>query len=230
MQKKLKPGSPFDVMLAVRGDTPPKRSDENDVLKKTIAERLIAARKINGWTQTEAAEQLGEGNSTQLSLWEAADRMIPLAKLVRVADVYSVSVDYLVGLSEEPERDARVAERASVMRQLGSMMNNMSLMLATQLQRYLEGGAPAVLATRTLLSKSEEFANAVARLRELNPQAFDEELRGAPTVLRLHDEMIERVTEARRVLDRHERIGEEVIRNVSGRLGLSMPLFDEHKG
>jgi transcriptional regulator with XRE-family HTH domain len=81
-----------------------------------IAKRLIAARLLNGLSQTEAANMIGYATPAQLSQWESARRRPPLAALVAYADAMNVSLDYLFGRSDDPERNVRIVRQNACMR------------------------------------------------------------------------------------------------------------------
>lgn len=91
-------------------------------LMRIIAERLVAARLMNGYSQTEAAERLKYATPAQLSQWEQCRRAAPLHMLMRASELYSVSMDFLTGVSTEPERDARAVRRNAVVRAVRSTL------------------------------------------------------------------------------------------------------------
>jgi transcriptional regulator with XRE-family HTH domain len=202
------------------------RSEENAKLRRIVGERFIAARNINGYHQQEAAEMIGYTNGTQLSLVESGGRLPPLPVFIRAVEVFGVSVDYLLGLSDEPERDPRLAEKQSAMRHVSSMVSGLSEVLVTQLQHYLTRGAPSVMATRELLQSGQALIDAVQTLRSRNPDAFEEMVGGA-TVERTHTEFSKALLSAISILERHDRISEEVIRRVEDRQGITRPLFQQ---
>lgn len=203
-----------------------RRSEENAKLRRIVGERFIAARDINGYHQQEAAEMIGYGNGTQLSLVEKGERLPPVPVFIRAVEVFGVSVDYLMGLSDEPERDPRMAERQSAMRHVSGMVMGLSEVVVNQLQLYLTRGAPSVMATRSLLQSGQALIDAVQTMRSRNPDAFDELLGGA-TVERTHEEFAKALLSAKSILDRHDRMSEEVIRRVEDRSGITRPLFQQ---
>lgn len=81
-----------------------------------IAKRLVAARLLNGLSQTEAANMIGYATPAQLSQWESARRRPPLAALAAYADAMNVSLDYIFGRSDEPERLVRLVRQNACMR------------------------------------------------------------------------------------------------------------------
>ncbi|WP_213764032.1 helix-turn-helix transcriptional regulator [Caballeronia sp. dw_19] len=80
--------------------------------------RLIQARVANGLLAVEAAQLFGYANSTQLSLIESGERPIPkdFKFVAQAARVYSVSVDWLLGLVPDMDRDAEVLRRHALLR------------------------------------------------------------------------------------------------------------------
>lgn len=73
---------------------------------KVIATRLAAARRHAGMNQIEVAKRVGQKNMTQVSLWETGDRLPKLFDLIEMAQIYSVPMDYLCGLSDDWMADA----------------------------------------------------------------------------------------------------------------------------
>ncbi len=85
-------------------------------LRGVIADRVLKARLMNGYSQSEAAEMLQYGTTAQLSQWEQGRRPVPLTMLVRASEVFGVSMDWLCGISVEPDRDPRAARRIACTR------------------------------------------------------------------------------------------------------------------
>lgn len=64
--------------------------------RKKLGKRLRAARDAKGWTQSEAAEHTGISKES-LSGYENGRERPPFERIVRIAEVYEVSLDYLAG-------------------------------------------------------------------------------------------------------------------------------------
>jgi len=79
------------------------RSPEYELLGKKLTE----ARTSLDISQAEAARRIGISQSTY-SGYETGTRRIKLSMLRRIADVYGVAVDWLIGteIPDPPERDA----------------------------------------------------------------------------------------------------------------------------
>lgn len=67
-----------------------------------LADKIIQLRKKNGWSQEELAQQL-EVSRQAVSKWEGAQATPDLERILRMAQVFGVSTDYL--LKDEMEED-----------------------------------------------------------------------------------------------------------------------------
>ena len=65
--------------------------------------RLRELREQKGWTQRQLAEQLGM-QQPQYFRYEQGMRDAPSEMLIRLANLYGVSVDYLLGQTDNPVR------------------------------------------------------------------------------------------------------------------------------
>ena len=65
--------------------------------------RLRELRAAAGLTQTEIADIL-EMQQNQYSRYERGERELPMHLFVKLAEHYKVSLDYIVGLSDQPTR------------------------------------------------------------------------------------------------------------------------------
>ena len=68
-------------------------------LKTIIADNIIALRKAQGWTQAELAEKLGYSDKA-VSKWERAESVPDVAVLKNLADLFGVTVDWLLSTDE----------------------------------------------------------------------------------------------------------------------------------
>lgn len=77
--------------------------------------RFYIARMKKGLSQTEVADILGL-NKTAVSKWEGNKTFPDPDVLIKVVDLYQVTADYLLGISDEPQLfdDARV-DRPEIM-------------------------------------------------------------------------------------------------------------------
>ena len=65
--------------------------------------RIRELREKNGITQHELAQRLGM-LQPQYFRYEQGTRDVPSEMLIRLADIYGVSIDYLLGQTDNPER------------------------------------------------------------------------------------------------------------------------------
>ena len=72
-----------------------------------FADKLIALRKKNGWSQEELAEKMGVSRQA-VSKWEGAQTVPDLDKILQMARLFGVSTDYL--LKDEMENEEHVGD------------------------------------------------------------------------------------------------------------------------
>jgi transcriptional regulator with XRE-family HTH domain len=65
-------------------------------------ERLRLLRKVNRLTMEEVGKRLGIAKSSYAG-YESESRMPPLDKLQKLAQMYDVSTDYILGITEDPD-------------------------------------------------------------------------------------------------------------------------------
>lgn len=66
-----------------------------------LADKIINERKKNGWSQEELADMLGVSRQS-VSKWESAQSIPDLQKILKMAEVFNVSTDYLLKDEIEP--------------------------------------------------------------------------------------------------------------------------------
>lgn len=177
------------ITIALDGleSAPTKRFVRNkDVPLETerVRERMISARVMNGLTAVEAASRLGYANSTQLSQIESGERKVPndWQFLLRMSRVYSVSVDYLLGVSPHPERDPVAAESFAMLRGFEGLLQAQAAAMTTAFVRYGKEKEAARVDLQAICGAAQHVTAALARIRELNP-AFDEDMRASSTLV-----------------------------------------------
>lgn len=82
---------------AKQGRVPILRKGYNMIL----ADKIINERKKLGWSQEELAEQLSVSRQS-ISKWEGAQAIPDIQKIIRMADIFGVSTDYLLKDELEP--------------------------------------------------------------------------------------------------------------------------------
>lgn len=113
--------------------------------QRLTAIRFGAARKLAGYDHKQAAGALGYQDSSALLRIEAGTVGAPVHVIQRAAILYGVSMDYLTGLSDHPERDEAVIEQLAIMRCIRETMAS-AIMDGTARFKSKIGDAPALMA------------------------------------------------------------------------------------
>ncbi|KJV08023.1 helix-turn-helix domain-containing protein [Methylocucumis oryzae] len=81
-----------------------------------VGDRLKFSREKNGISQEKAAATLGYRNSSQLSKIEKAvdSRLPPIEKLIEMATLYEVSIDFVLGQTDDWDIDEKEVNRRGV--------------------------------------------------------------------------------------------------------------------
>ena len=189
----------------------------------TIGPRLVAARELNGIPQQEAARLAGMGNSTQLSLWEMGRRAPTLDGLLAVANTLGVSMDFIFGLSDDPERDARSARRNSCIRAVNSMLTKTAERIADFIDSSDSLAGPDAANFRELLTAASELSAAAEQYHRLNREQF-ETSPGSATLLAATERMDRVRLKARATLRGHDAFAESMRLQIS-----TISRIDEHR-
>ena len=74
-----------------------------------LADKIINERKKNGWSQEELAEMLSVSRQS-VSKWEGAQSVPDLNKIIKMAEIFNVSTDYLLKdeIEEDPSRESAI--------------------------------------------------------------------------------------------------------------------------
>ena len=75
-----------------------------------FSERLTELRNQAGLTQPKVASSIGITTRTYQH-YEAGEREPQVTMLVKIADFYSVSLDYLAGVTDDPTPHNRIEEK-----------------------------------------------------------------------------------------------------------------------
>ncbi|MBG0784369.1 MAG: helix-turn-helix domain-containing protein [Anaerolineaceae bacterium] len=79
-------------------------------IKTIIANNIIELRKSKKWTQIELAEKLNYSDKA-VSKWERAESLPDVTVLKQIADVFMVSVDYLLTEEHNQQTDQNLSEK-----------------------------------------------------------------------------------------------------------------------
>ena len=204
---------------------PVTRALSNGVLRQVVGKRFVIAREINGWQQSEAAALMGYKNSTQLSLIEQGKRLPPPTVMLEASRVFSVSMDFLYGVSDEPERDAQTAEQAAMIRHMEDVLRANAEAVGTALMVHVRRGGSSMLALQGLHAAAIEQISALRRLQELSGKKFDG-MRGGATVLAALVKLECEAAGAGAILQRTSGLREHLIKTAEAKAGIDRPLFD----
>lgn len=125
---------------------------DSEQQKRIIASNLRAARKLARMKMDDVAKILygkHRAGKNRLSEYENAVCIPNLPTLITLADIYGVSLDYIVGLSSEPEPDldaARAAHIMANMTQIGNgLMEGIARLMAGQVRKAPKGSTVALV-------------------------------------------------------------------------------------
>ena len=109
-----------------------------------LADKIIALRKKNGWSQEDLAEKL-EVSRQSISKWEGAQSIPDMNKILKLSEIFSVSTDYLLKdeMGEEPAKTFTPVDKDSSEKEVSVSMEEASAFLAYQSRKAL----PSAFAT-----------------------------------------------------------------------------------
>jgi transcriptional regulator with XRE-family HTH domain len=211
------------ITLFSRSPTRPRRRLADDAeTEKLMRERLIVARNLNSLDQKEAAAKLGYKNSSQLSKVESGDAPLPKSLLRKASLAYGVSADWLLGLSNEPEREPQLAGQMAVMRAVHASVLDTTQYAAAVMLRLASDQLPLESHLRTILDSARRTTQSFEKVCRLN-STFNDDIRGGATLQHDIDDLVEAMVEVDRFLSRRANLSEE------RKPATTMPLFDDHK-
>lgn len=153
-------------------------------VKATVARRLRAARAACGLSQLQAADALGHKGATQISLAEDGKRVPPISDLFKLADLYCVSLDFLVGRIDDPIAEAEEHQSGLVARavanSIAECVETFTKAVSEHVAIVLSGHREDRVDLQKAIKIGDDLKFAINRLRELNP-GYDE-LKGASRI------------------------------------------------
>lgn len=182
-------------------------------LQKLLGKRLKASRKAARMPDMDVAKLLNHKELTQVSLWESGDRLPPLLTLVKLASAFSVSLDYLVGLHDDPIADPMESNQGVIVSAVSNSMRDCFKSFTHAISEHaavtIAGFGTDRAQLREMCQAAKELDGAFERLKELNP-SFEEDMRGSARVETLVHSMVKKGEEFERRLN-WERQSIEVI-------------------
>ena len=154
----------------------PNRQEQAE-LARQVGAKLKEAREMVGLSQLNAAKQIGYANSTKLSKIETGrhSSQIPMWVLKRASQIYDVSLDYLLGVTESMEREdtrhTALREMMVHMREDWERIRGRDVLVQANMLERIGNVESSVLYIDTEAAEAEK---ALVRMIELNPGKWDE--------------------------------------------------------
>lgn len=105
-----------------------------------LAEKIMEERKRNGWSQEELAEKLGVSRQS-VSKWESAQSIPDLNRIIKMAELFGVTTDYL--LKDEMEK-RETTETLMEVAEVPVKIHKVSMEEATEFIKLQEKHAPLI--------------------------------------------------------------------------------------
>lgn len=154
-------------------------------LALNIGERFRVARELNGLSGLEAATLLGYANGAQISQIEKGERPIPgsWAFVVKVAQAFNVSSDYLLGLSPHLERDPAIAQQFATMRGFKNLFEVHAATMTTALVRHCIRSDYSHMDVKDFCMQVRALVAALRMMIDINPEIdFEGDVRGGAKI------------------------------------------------
>lgn len=195
-------------------------------LDKLIRQRLVHARELNKLNQLMAAERLGYKNSTALSKIEGGTAKVPKNFLVKAAQCYGVSMDYLMGLSSEPERDPKTAEQHAILNSVRAEILRQAELTTCALLANAADMTPMEEHVTTLLKRVKTVFDKFDLVCVRNPQFMDDVIAGSSLFNAVNDAQNAAVA-AERFMGRRSELVTLRMRSALESAGLQGSLFEQ---
>lgn len=192
-------------------DAPVRGGDANARLRRVIGPRLVRARTLSGLSQGAVARLLGYKNQAQINMWETGRRLAPVSEIVRVAEVLGVSTDYLLGASDEPERDKSAALRSACLRGVRKQLARVAEITVDEVARHARLVGPHAGQVRGLLATGDDLLEALNSFMRANAGAFANQ-RGGATLQRRAQEFETALADARTAIRAHDALDADLSR------------------
>lgn len=179
------------------------RAEASRKLRRIVGPRLFRARELSGYSQTEAATALGYRTPAQVNLWEMGRRLAPIFEIIKAANLYGVSIDYLLGETHEPDRDPSAGTRHAILRGVRGMLSKMAELTVSEIDRHVRLVGPHAGNTRSLLEGGDALLEAFGAFVRHNHGVFVN-MRGGARLERLSSEFEAALAEARVAVHLHD--------------------------
>ena len=158
-----------EVVFATTG------SPNKQLAKNQKRERLYAMSNLIGQRLLLIRKQPGL-NKSHFSEWENGKKPIPIYWLVQLAELYGVSLDYLVGfISEDEETRAAFHIKRIIIQSSQQYLACLADAMDTEMKNYLL----IISSQQQTLKLSRQLLDAINRMIELNPEEWPDLRNGA---------------------------------------------------
>jgi len=183
----------FDADECGEGMAPSCRArEEEQALRDIVAKRLVRARRAAGLKDLEVAIRLGHSNLTMISLFENGHRSPSLKNLQILADLYSVTTDYLLGRTDNLGLAPEEGNQALITGVVTGVLKAYNEKFLNGLAAVTAIGIEGASMDRVLLNKvadiASELDDSMGVIRKHHGKAF-ESMRGGSKLLRLVSEL-----------------------------------------
>jgi len=151
--------------------------DEPTAFKVLVGSRMREVRERAGVLLTEAAEAMGYAQPVQLSYMESGHRPPTLRVLLQYAASFDSTVDYLCGLTADPESDPAAVIQRRLASEVGEELRQVLAKVSAVSVDLARDVRPVVSRALRLATAAMEARKALATVRALNP-GFDDDCRG----------------------------------------------------
>ena len=192
-----------DKILGRKVKARPNKAEQTNLVR-IIGQRMREAREMCNLNQVDAARRLGYQTSAKLSKIEGAtENSVPLLTIAKAAKLYDVSVDYLMGISEDWEIDAKHTidhEKSQWINEAWELARRRDLEVLVWLKQRVDAVNTDIPA---MVSTSLRQQAAFERFVELNPDF--EDMKGGNRLAIALDQLHESSEAADRSLKQYKR-------------------------
>ena len=151
--------------------------DTPTAFKLLVGARLRQVREAAGVSLTDAATAMGYSQPVQLSVMEGGERLPTLHVLLQYAAAFDSTVDFLLGLSSDPEADPAVVIQRRLATDVAEELRLVLAKVAETSVGLARDTRPLVARATRLATAAMEASRALATVRRLN-RSFDDDTRG----------------------------------------------------
>lgn len=178
--------------------------------QKLVGRRILRARKACRLDGKILAAKIGHKNGTQISLWEAGERLPPLSGLLLIAAHLGVSAEYLCGCSPEEDPNRETATQREAIWQARATIEAAVTVVASACTSLPRAAAEAESAWQRVGGLVGDLLAAVAYCRERNTVLFDDALIGGARLMATADRLALAVADMGARSGLHERLRADI--------------------